>query len=61
MCHVLTAQCNDEEIRLVNGETDGEGQVEICFNNKWGAVIIGYKYPNIQVICRQLGYSPNGE
>lgn len=53
--------CEDGAIRLVNGATDNEGRVEICFDNHWGTICDdSFDAPEATVVCRQLGYG-NGE
>ena len=49
--------CNHTDVRLVNGNTTQEGQVEICLNGLWGAVC-GNRWDvnDAIVVCRQLGY-----
>ncbi len=49
--------CNDGDIQLVNGATENEGRVEICFNNHWGTICDDQWGPQeATVVCRQLGY-----
>ena len=48
-------------MRLVGGNGDYEGTVEICFNNLWGLVSeSGWSTTDAEVTCRQLGYEPSG-
>ena len=50
--------CYNGEVRLVGGETDAEGRVEICNNGKWETVCGKYwTETNTAIVCRHLGYS----
>ena len=50
--------CPYGDIRLVNGESDMEGRVEICTNNGWGTVCDNQWTDNhTAVLCRGLGFS----
>ena len=57
-------ECGDDEngdVRLRDGSTYFEGRVEICKNNEWGTVCIdSWNENNARVVCRQLGFSPEG-
>ena len=48
--------CNDGDIRLVNGSTEYDGLLEVCYLNQWGT-ICGDFFGDLdaQVACRQLG------
>ena len=50
--------CNDGDMRLLGGETEAEGRVEMCINGTWGTICIN-KWTNkdTAVVCRYLGFS----
>ena len=55
--------CETGEVRL-SGGTLQEGLVEICVNNRWGAVCSSgsgliWDDNDAAVVCRQLGFDPN--
>ena len=58
-------QCNHGAVRLVNGSVLSEGRVEVCVNSVWGTVCdvstMGWGTEDAGVICRQLGYTPEGK
>ena len=53
-----TSNCQDGGIRLIGGEMEREGRVEMCFNGVWGAVCAnGWDDITANITCSQLGYS----
>lgn len=59
--------CVDNDIRLVGGENEREGVVEVCYDGVWGTIcddrLYYYYYygrldvsTQANVICRQLGF-----
>ena len=59
---MITGNCITGSIRLVGGETEAEGRLEMCINREWGTVCGHDQWTNesTAVVCRQLGYSPDG-
>ena len=64
------ANCEDGDVRLVGGNTQYKGRVEVCISRAWGTVCSSryhswssYYYwgtSDSNVVCRQLGYMDLG-
>ena len=53
--------CTNGDIRLVDGQTQYEGRVEVCLHGRWGTVCDNeWGGADTRVVCRQLNYTQNG-
>ena len=51
------SMCRDGDVRLVGGDTEREGIVEMCYNKVWGKVCAdGWNRMAANIVCTQLGY-----
>ena len=56
-----SGNCSHGELRLVGGENNTLGRVEVCINNAWGTVCNSrFGTNDARVICKQLGFSNIG-
>ena len=54
--------CDTGDVRLVNGNTDLQGRLEVCFAGTWGTVCNDrFDSNDASVVCAQLGFSRRGE
>ena len=58
----MTEICNESSIRLVGGQSERDGTVEVCQNGVWGPICSNqWNTPDAVVVCGQLGHPFNGE
>ena len=54
---VVPTNCTSGDVQLMNGSSDSEGIVEVCYQGVWTTVAgYGWDYRDARVLCRQLGY-----
>lgn len=67
---LVPGNCSDGDVRLVGGDVDNEGRVEVCVNQVWGSVCFAteshgwYNYWHLadgKVACRKMGHQELGD
>ena len=54
-------ECDDGSVRLVDGEKETEGRVEICLGEVWGTICNDHwSKEDTEVLCRKLGLKSSG-
>ena len=57
-CDAHAAGCTNGDIRLVNGTSNRNGRLEVCYNNAWGTICQNRFFAvDAGVACGQLGFS----
>ena len=53
--------CTNNAVRLVGGDSEAEGTVEVCYDQTWRLVASSqWTEEDPQVVCRQLGLPTKG-
>lgn len=59
---ISDGSCTHGDVRLVGGVDPSQGNVQVCAYGVWGYVChYGWNIYEVQVVCRQLGYSTKGQ
>ena len=55
------SNCNLGDLRLVGGQNEREGRIEVCLNNVWGTIADdNWHSGDAKIACRQLGFAAYG-
>ena len=54
--------CSDKDIRIVDGDSQSYGRVEVCILGVWGTVCNDMFWDNVDagVVCKELGFFQYG-
>ena len=58
---ICSIGCTNGDVRLIGGNSENEGTVEVCHNKTWGMVSgLGWGEEDARVTCRQLKFPVEG-
>ena len=58
---VTSSNCTDGDVRLIGGDNEFGGRVEVCVNRAWGTVCSrSWGSEEARVVCNQLGATTFG-
>ena len=54
--------CTDGDVRLIGGQTENQGSVQVCYNNAWTYLCSGWWWGTTEanIVCGQLGFNSYG-
>lgn len=53
----VKSDCDDWDLRVMDGSSVREGRVEVCFNQAWGTICNEhYGVADAQILCSQLNF-----
>ena len=59
---MTSSNCTDGDVRLIGGDNEFGGRVEVCVNRAWGTVCSQYwGSEEARVVCNQLGATTFGK
>ena len=53
---LISLECSHGDLRLVGGESQSEGRVEVCYKGGWYS-LCGTEDEEASVMCKQLGHT----
>lgn len=64
-CYIVSPDCTDGDVLLMNGSTpsvgQAEGRVEVCADDRYWTICDDYwDFEDASVICRQLNFNGTG-
>ena len=58
LLYVYIARCSDGQIKLIEGNSEENGRLEICSDKRWESLSGYYWEPNVaRVACIELGFA----
>ena len=61
ICNYKTLVCSDGVVRLVGGNSNNEGRLEVCTNRHWGTVCSNDQEGIAEAACSRLGLPAIGK
>lgn len=59
--YLYVLECDENDLRLMNGSDSTEGRLEVCIGGRWGTICDGnWGPPEAAVACKQLNLNSQG-